>query len=222
MRAIMESTFDLIYLTTVILLGITMIENSKNNQYLKLFGYMALILGIGDSFHLIPRSCALLSTGLESNTYALGFGKLVTSITMTIFYLILYKIWKIRFNINNSKILDTIMYILVSLRILLCIFPHNRWFSNNSPVSWGIYRNIPFAIIGIIMIYLLYSYGVKYDDKDYKNIGIAVFLSFILYTPVVLFASKNPLIGMLMIPKTLAYVWIIFIGYKDLKKLQTN
>lgn len=218
MQAIMEPIFHVVYLTTVISLGIIMIRKSKDNQYFKMFGFMSLILGLGDSFHLIPRIYALLTTGLENNAAALGFGKLVTSITMTIFYLILYKIWKMRFDIKNSKLLDITMYLLSAIRIILCLFPQNDWFVNNPPLSWGIYRNIPFAIMGIIMIYLLYSYGAKNNNKDYKNLGIAVFLSFAFYAPVVLWASENFFVGMLMIPKTLAYVWVVLIGYKEFKK----
>ena len=218
MQAIMEPIFHVVYLATVVTLGITMLRKSKDNQYFKLFGLMAVILGLGDSFHLIPRIYALLTTGLENHAASLGFGKLVTSITMTIFYLILYKIWKIRFDVKNSKTLDITMYVLALLRIILCLFPQNEWFVNNPPISWGIYRNIPFAIMGIIMIYLLYSYGAKNNDKDYKNLGIAVLLSFGFYAPVVLWASENFLVGMLMIPKTLAYVWVVLIGYKEFKK----
>ncbi|MFR9071339.1 MAG: hypothetical protein ACLVIU_13330, partial [Paraclostridium sp.] len=114
--------------------------------------------------------------------------------------------------------LDIVMYVLAGLRVVLCLFPQNQWFVSNPPVSWGIYRNIPFTIMGIIIIYLLYSYGVKNKDKDYKNLGIAVLLSFLFYTPVVLWASENFFVGMLMIPKTLAYVWVILIGYKEFKE----
>ncbi|MDO5040319.1 hypothetical protein [Clostridium sp.] len=217
MQAIMEPIFHVVYLSTVIILGIIMISKTKD-KYFRLFGIMSVTLGFGDSFHLIPRIYALLTTGLENNAAALGFGKLVTSITMTIFYIILYKIFKLRFEIKNSKTLDTTMYLLAGIRIILCLFPQNEWFIYNPPISWGIYRNIPFAIMGIIMIYLLYSYGNKYNDKDYKNLGIAVFLSFAFYIPVVLWASENFLVGMLMIPKTLAYVWIVLIGYKEFKK----
>lgn len=218
MQAIMEPIFHVVYLTTVITLGIKMLTKSKDNEYFKLFGAMSVILGLGDSFHLIPRIYALLTTGLEHHAPALGFGKFVTSITMTIFYLILYKIWKKRFDIKDSKKLDLTMYVLAAVRIILCFFPQNDWFVNNPPVSWGIYRNIPFAIMGIIMIYLLYSYGAKNKDRDYKNLGIAVTLSFGFYLPVVLWASENFFVGMLMIPKTLAYVWVVLIGYKEFKQ----
>lgn len=222
MQAIMEPIFHVVYLTTVIVLGIIMIKKSKDNAYFKLFGIMSVTLGFGDAFHLIPRIYALLTTGLENHPVSLGFGKFVTSITMTVFYLILYKIWKMRFNVEDTKTLDLTMYVLAALRIILCFFPQNQWFINNPPVSWGIYRNIPFTIIGLIMIYLLYSYGVKYKDRDYKNLGIAVLLSFGFYAPVVLWAQENFLVGMLMIPKTLAYVWVILIGYKEFKQAQKN
>lgn len=221
MQAIMEPIFHVVYLTTVITLGIIMITKSKNNQYFKLFGIMAVILGLGDSFHLIPRIYALLTTGLENHPVSLGFGKFVTSITMTIFYLILFKIWELRFDIKNDKRLKITMYGLALLRIALCFFPQNEWFINNAPISWGIYRNIPFAIMGIIMIYLCYSYGAKNNDKDYKNLAIAVVLSFGFYIPVVLWGSVNMLIGMLMIPKTLAYVWVVLIGFKEFKKINS-
>nr|WP_307991760.1 hypothetical protein [uncultured Niameybacter sp.] len=222
MQAIMEPIFHVVYLTTVIVLGIIMIKNSKDNGYFKLFGIMSVTLGFGDAFHLIPRIYALLTTGLENHPVSLGFGKFITSITMTVFYLILYKIWKMRFNVKDTQTLDLTMYVLAALRIILCFFPQNMWFVNNPPISWGIIRNIPFTIMGLIMIYLLYSYGVKYKDRDYKNLAIAVILSFGFYAPVVLWAQENFLVGMLMIPKTLAYVWVILIGYKEFKQAQKN
>lgn len=218
MQAIMEPIFHVIYLSTVVTLGIKMIVGSKENQYFKLFGFMSVILGFGDAFHLIPRIYALLTTGFEDHAASLGFGKLVTSITMTIFYLILYKIWKLRFSIKESKGLDLTMYALAAIRIALCLFPQNEWFIHDAPVSWGVYRNIPFAIMGLIMIYLLYTYGAKHEDKDYKHMAIAVVLSFGFYIPVVLWGSQSMLVGMLMIPKTLAYVWVVAIGYKEFKR----
>lgn len=218
MQAIMETLFNVFYLISVILLGYLMIKSNKD-KYTKLFGYMAVILGFGDSFHLIPRVYALLTDGLESHVAILGFGKLVTSITMTIFYLILYNLWEIRFNKHKEETskLDIIIYLLATIRIILCLFPQNNWFNYNPPVSWGIYRNIPFVIMGIIIVYLLYKEGKKNNDKVYINLSIAVTLSFAFYIPVVLFGTTIRIIGVLMIPKTLAYLWIAFIGYKDSK-----
>ena len=43
-------------------------------------------------------------------------------------------------------------------------------------------------------------------------------LSFGFYIPVVLWADAVPMIGMLMIPKTCAYVWTVLIGFFAMKK----
>ena len=89
MRAIAETGFDAIYLIAVINIGILMIRRCEGNQQYRLFGSMAVILGAGDAFHLVPRAVALCTTGLEDYTAALGLGKWITSITMTVFYVLL-------------------------------------------------------------------------------------------------------------------------------------
>ena len=96
MQAIMETLFDAVYLTLVIAIGLRMIRSSQGNRQFRLFGIMAVVLGAGDAFHLIPRAVALCTTGLEHYTAALGLGKLITSITMTIFYVLLYYVWRQR------------------------------------------------------------------------------------------------------------------------------
>lgn len=217
MQAIMETLFDVVYLFTVITVGIIMIKKSNGKQQYRLFGIMAVLLGFGDAFHLVPRAYALLTTGLESNATALGIGKLITSITMTIFYIILYHIWRNRYNITKQKWLTICIYILGIIRITLCMFPQNQWLNYHAPISWGIYRNIPFAIMGIIIIILFYSESKKHSDNNFRFMWFAIVLSFAFYIPVVLWADNIPLLGMLMIPKTLAYVWIVFMGYFEQK-----
>ncbi|SHH59175.1 hypothetical protein SAMN02745196_00886 [Clostridium collagenovorans DSM 3089] len=217
MQAIMETLFDVIYLTTVIVLGVKMIKNSKAKSEHKLFGFMAVILGLGDSFHLVPRAYALLTDGLEAHAAALGVGKFITSITMTIFYVILYYVWKERYKAEENKSLTISIYLLAAVRIILCLFPQNEWLNYHSPVSWGVYRNIPFAILGAIIIYIFYKKAKENKDNSFKFMYLAIILSFGFYIPVVLWASKISWVGMLMIPKTLAYVWIVYMGYKEFK-----
>jgi len=219
MQAIMETIFDILYLSTVITLGVIMIKKSGDNKQYKLFGIMAVILGLGDAFHLVPRAYALLTTGLEANAAALGIGKLITSITMTIFYIILYNIWRTRYNVTENKRLTLIIYLLAVVRIALCFFPQNDWLNYYAPVSWGIYRNIPFAIMGIIIIWLFYNKTKTNNDKSFKFMSLAIVLSFGFYIPVVIWANTMSWVGILMIPKTLAYVWIVVMGYNDFNKV---
>lgn len=218
MQAIMETLFDIVYLVTVITLGILMIKNGKENKQYLLFGIMAITLGLGDSFHLVPRAYALCTTGLENYTNALGIGKWITSLTMTIFYVILYYVYRLRYHIQGQKHYTMIVYILAIVRIVLCMFPQNEWTSANAPVSWGIIRNIPFALLGLFVIVLFYQGAKDNHDRSFRFMWLTIVLSFAFYIPVVLWADVNPLIGMLMIPKTCAYVWTIWIGYSDMKK----
>lgn len=218
MQAIMETTFNVLYLSTVITLGLIMLSHSKENKMNRLFGTMTLLLGFGDAFHLVPRSYALFTTGLEANAAALGFGKFITSITMTVFYVILYRIWIEKYRVQESKTLSMTVYSLAVIRIVLCLFPQNDWFNFYQPVSWGIYRNLPFAIMGAIILVLFYQQAKKQNDPIFKFMWLAITLSFGFYVPVVLWAKTYSWIGMLMIPKTIAYVWIVFMGFKQMRQ----
>lgn len=218
MQAIIETLFDVCYLVSVITIGIRMVKSSKNNRQFKLFGWMAIVLGAGDSFHLIPRMIALCTTGLENFTVALGLGKWITSVTMTLFYVLLYYVWRERYEIKGQKNLTIAVYLFAAIRIALCMIPQNNWLSADAPLSWGIYRNIPFAVIGLITIVLFYTSAKQNNDTAFKWMWMTIVLSFGFYIPVVLWANTIPMIGMLMIPKTCAYVWTVIIGYNAMKK----
>lgn len=217
MQAIAETLFDAAYLITVITIGIIMIAKSGKNSQYRLFGIMAIVLGSGDAFHLVPRAYALCTTGLENFTAALGTGKFITSITMTVFYVILYYVWRIRYKVKGQNGVTAAVYILSALRIILCLFPQNEWLSAEAPISWGIYRNIPFALLGLLIIVLFYKSAKENNDKPFKWMWLTIVLSFGFYIPVVLWADAIPMIGMLMIPKTCAYVWTVLIGYQAMK-----
>ena len=216
MQAIVETLFDTVYLIYVITIGILMIRKGTQKQY-RLFGIMAVVLGAGDSFHLVPRALALCTTGLKNFTIALGTGKFITSITMTVFYILLYYVWRSRYQIEGKKNLTVLVYLLSGARILLCLFPQNEWLSASAPLSWGIIRNIPFALLGLLIIVLFYNEAKRRQDKSFRFMWLTIVLSFGFYIPVVLWADAIPMIGMLMIPKTCAYVWTVLIGYNSMK-----
>ncbi|HOG52333.1 MAG TPA: hypothetical protein PLT03_00505 [Bacillota bacterium] len=213
MQAVFETVFDAAYLTTVITLGILMIKNGKGEAQHRLFGIMAVLLGAGDAFHLVPRAIALNTTGLAGFAAALGAGKLITSITMTLFYVILYYVWRERYKIEKGTALTASILLLALVRIVLCLMPQNAWTSVDAPLSWGIYRNIPFALLGLVIIVLFYRSARENEDVLFRNMWLTIVLSFAFYAPVVLLADSLPMAGILMIPKTIAYVWTVWIGY---------
>ncbi|MEG0108801.1 MAG: hypothetical protein RR705_08120, partial [Lachnospiraceae bacterium] len=108
-------------------------------------------------------------------------------------------------------ILTVVIWILAIMRITLCLLPQNKWTGRPPSYKWGIYRNIPFVIMGI-MVLLFFAVCGGSQLPQLRFIWLAILLSFAFYIPVVLGANKNPKLGMLMLPKTLAYVWIICMG----------
>ena len=220
MQAIIETLFDLVYLVTVITVGIRMIRSSKSGSPFRLFGWMAVVLGAGDSFHLVPRALALCTTGLENYAVPLGLGKWITSVTMTVFYVLLYYVWRKRYQIQGQKSVTLAVYLLSAARVVLCMMPQNQWLTNQSSLSWGIYRNIPFALLGLLVVVLFYRSAKEKNDTAFRWMWLTIVLSFGFYIPVVLWADTIPMIGMLMIPKTCAYVWTVLIGYSAMKKEQ--
>lgn len=202
---------------TVITLGILMVRGSGGELQYRLFGAMAITLGCGDAFHLIPRAVALCTTGLESYTAVLGIGKLITSITMTAFYVLLYDVWCCRYRITGKKGLTIAVWTLAALRVVLCLMPQNAWTSAEAPLSWGIYRNIPFTILGALIVVLFYRSAKETGDRPFRFLWLTVVIRFGCYLPVVLFADRIPAVGMLMIPKTCAYVWTVLIGFNAMK-----
>lgn len=218
MQALVETLFDAVYLITVVTLGLRMIRGSRGNRQFRLFGCMAVVLGAGDAFHLIPRALALCTTGLDSYTVALGASKWITSITMTVFYVLLYYVWRYRYRIQGQKTLTAAVYALAGVRILLCMMPQNDWLSAAAPLAWGVYRNIPFALLGAVIIVLFYRSARAANDAAFRWMWLTIVLSFGFYIPVVLWADAAPMIGMLMIPKTCAYVWTVLIGYRAMRR----
>lgn len=221
MQAILETLFDAVYLTIVIAIGVLMLKKSNGNMQYRLFGIMAVTLGLGDSFHLVPRVLALCTTGLENYTAALGTGKFITSLTMTVFYILLYYVWRLRYNVVGKHAVTILVYALAILRIVLCLMPQNAWTSTQSPLSWSIYRNLPFAAMGILVIVLFYQRAKQIHDVAFRFMWLTIVLSFAFYIPVVLYGDTIPVIGMLMIPKTCAYVWTVLIGYNQMKRIET-
>jgi len=201
-----ESTFDILYLVFAILTGILILIKHRNKNDV-LMGTAALVLGLGDSFHLVPR---VLNYFIDSDfTWFLGFGKLVTSITMTIFYSLVFLLYKSVYNKDDkgTKTTGIAIYLLAALRIVLCLMPGNNWFTGEGSMLWAVLRNLPFIVIGGIVVYLYFK--VRKEDKYLSRLWLYTTLSFLFYIPVAIFASLLPMLGMLMLPKTVCYILML-------------
>ena len=202
-----EVIFDLLYLVFAIIISFLLLGSSQSNPAMTLSGIMSLVLVVGDAFHLVPR-IIVIKTGKENDMRKLlGRGKQITSISMTVFYLLLWQIGNTIFQSNTFSDWSYFLYFLASVRISLCLLPQNKWTDRYPPVGWGIARNIPFLLMGAFVVVMFYQNRSIYDGFGWA--WLALSLSFAFYLPVVLWANKYPKIGMLMLPKTCAYLWLL-------------
>ena len=213
MRIYGEAIFDICYLIIAIVTGVYILVKYRNKLG-GLMGSATLLLGSGDAFHLVPR---VLKNFIQYDfTAELGIGKLVTSVTMTIFYILMFYIYKNKFKVENTKKIELSIWILAIIRIILCMLPQNNWITNDGSLMIGIIRNIPFTIMGLIIIVIYYKKRAEY--KEFKHVWVNVLLSFIFYLIVVLGTEVVPALGVFMIPKTVCYILIIVAFAKMIKK----
>ena len=209
----LELIFDALYLALALVVGIYLLSRAAGTAQ-KLAGAMALTLALGDAFHLVPRMLAAATGAQARFERAMGVGKFVTSIGMTAFYLMLLEVGvRLLVPAASAALAPTApivgaAYALAAVRVALCLFPQNRWLDAEPPLRWGVWRNIPFLLLGALVAAFYFVYAAAVPPLGWM--WLAIVLSFAFYLPVVLWVHKNRRLGMLMLPKTCAYMWMLF------------
>ena len=98
-----------------------------------------------------------------------------------------------------------------SITMTVCFLPQNNWTSEEGNRKLSVIRNAVFALTGIGVI-LLYAISGNMYDLHMNRMVAAIIISFGCYIPVTLWSKTKPKIGLLMIPKTCAYMWVIVMG----------
>lgn len=209
-----ESVFCAGYLVFALLAGVFFAWRAQSDAtgYSLACAAMTFLLGCGDAFHLVPRIVSNIRGRAKDNDerrrreFWLGLGNLVSSVTMTLFYILLFDAMAFGPGLFVGPAPSWVRIALIALaavRIALCLPPQNHWFDGEGSQAWGIYRNLPFLAMGAITVaYLIGCYGA------WLPAGLVI-ASFACYMSVVLFARARPALGMLMIPKTVCYIWLI-------------
>ena len=209
-----ESAFDILYLIFAVTSGCLMLRKAGDRTE-KLMGLAALILGCGDAFHLIPR---VLNYFVDADfTAALGVGKLITSISMTVFYLLLYYIWLGYYRMRENKRITGVMWMLLIIRVILCLLPQNGWMENSTDLVWGMIRNIPFVLLGAAVCAIFFQ--KRKNDRIFRFFWLLILLSFLFYIPVAVGAGLLPMLGMLMLPKTVCYILMITVFLRSARQV---
>lgn len=226
-RMWMEITFNVAYLIVVWGLVITMKRREwavapEDSRVARLVRWAFTLLALGDTGHVGFRVLAYAQGNLEATIQFLGLelglvglGALSTAVTVTFFYVLMLEVWRTRFG-KKYGWFEYLLLAAAGARLLIMIPAANQWNNTVPPQPWSLYRNLPLMILGLGVAYLILRDARRAQDWAFTWIGIMILVSYALYIPVILFVQQVPLIGMLMIPKTMAYVAIGFIAYLNL------
>lgn len=218
MRQTVEIIFNISYLLVVWSLVFLMaarqsrVDNGQRPLANRLLWAFAL-LALGDSGHVGFRVIAYARGGLEANPTLVGIGALSTAITVTFFYMILVDVWRMRF----QRPLGWPGWLLLGagvVRLAIMAFPQNQWEQTVAPYGWSLLRNAFLVIQGVGVMVLILRDAGRTHDRTFTWIGIMIACSYLFYAPVILFATTLPILGMLMIPKTCAYVAVAVIAFR--------
>lgn len=216
----MEIGFNILYLLTIYLLVGLMIYRFLNDNFTKLKGASVflvafVLLAIGDTGHVGFRLLAFSRGGLEQNEVLVGLGALATAITITFFYMLMTEVWT-RESGNKRSVLYILVMLLGVVRLVVMTFPENSWGQVVPPYKFSLIRNSFLCLMGVIVVVSFLSSGLRTGNRFLVRAGYTIICSFVFYIPVILFVQKVPMFGMLMIPKTIAYVILAVIGYRRL------
>jgi hypothetical protein len=224
MRMWMEITFNIGYLIVVWGIVFAMynrrhLVKPEDQRVADLVMKAFALLALGDTGHVGFRVVAYAMGDLEATISIfglemglVGLGALATAVTVTFFYVFVLMIWHERFQ-KSYGWFGYLLFAAAAFRLVIMAFPQNEWNNLVPPEPWGLIRNLPLVLQGLGVAYLILRDARKAHDKPFIWIGISILVSYAMYTPVILFVQQVPLIGMLMIPKTMAYMAIAFIAY---------
>ncbi len=189
-----------------------------------LWPFLAVLsLAVGDSFHTIPRMYRTF-TGLPVPDVLNWFGRqwdwlalglVISSATMSLFYFLLFQYRQERQNALWT--LGTwVMLGLLVIRLGILPCPLNGWEGNAAP-GWRVYRNIPFTLMGLLVVLAFFRDARAAPSRERKlleTIAWCMVFSFAAYWVTVLGAVRYPVLGAMMLPKTIAYLIAVILLYR--------
>ena len=218
---LMEILFNISYLIVIYILVFMMISRFRRGlavdaPAVKMFIAAFLLLAVGDTGHVGFRVVAYFTGGIEANKLLLGIGSMSTALTVTVFYMLMAEVLRIYSKRSRTPLYWCIMAVGI-IRLGFMLLPGNNW-GGEIPLAWSYSRNAMLTFMGLAIAGLYLREGHANKDRLLTSIAVCIFISYGFYLPVILFVHIVPSIGMLMIPKTCAYVAAAVIGYRGMFK----
>lgn len=213
MHSIIKSSFYILFLIISIVISSNMLTKSKGSKETKIFGFMVLFLGVGESFHLVPRILKIFSDDSVHYDSMLESGRFIASLFIVIVYLFLFWFCKLFYKQKVSKKIDFILLAIGVFSLILSVF-----FKDSNETILILLRNLPSMTIGAIVVFYLKRNAFDEVKKSLRYLWLAVALALVFTVGFELLSNTYSFYIILMMPKTLMNIWIVLMGYISYKK----
>ncbi|MCU0503966.1 MAG: hypothetical protein MUC51_19780 [Anaerolineae bacterium] len=202
MRIWVEVIFNVTYLIVIWTLVVMMARRQTrvlpaDRPVAKRLTWAFALLALGDTGHVGFRVVAYALGGLEANPALVGLGALSTAYTVTLFYMLLVDIWRLRFH-KSLGIAGWTLLGAGAVRLIIMAFPANHWEQIVPPYNWSLLRNALLVVQGVGVLILILRDAFRTGDATFKWIGAMIAVSFAFYTPVILWSAQIPMLALFM------------------------
>lgn len=213
MHSIIKSSFYIIFLVLAFTFGIKLLLNSKGNKLVMILGLSTLLLGIGEGFHIVPRILEIFANDIDTYGQIIETGRFISSISIIVVYFLLFWFWRVYYKISDKRYLEIVLIVFGFIGVTLSVI-----FKDSTGYLMVIVRNIPLIVIAAIVIFGYKKQSVLTSDKGFKFMWIPLLLSVVFTLAFELLRFDFDFLIILMMPKTLMYIWVVSIGYLAYKK----
>jgi len=219
MLKILEATTYFTYLTLILYMGRYMIGNSQSTNLYKTYGSLAYILALADGIYILPRVYAILTTGFEASLHIMGWARIGNGIIITIFFLVVYDLYNIRFSKKKNKRLDKLIMGLGITRIILILLPFNKYFDLNPSAIFSLIRFIPLLLLGLLLALIMFIHSRKHNDNNFLIISILTLIGIFTVDPYMYYITTTTIITIISVVRVLSMALIIVLGYKEVRNM---
>jgi len=160
MRMWVEILFNITYLVVVWGLVIAMLRRRPavapaDKRAADLVIAAFALLALGDTGHVGFRVWAYSQGSLETTVQLfgqsvglVGLGALATAFTVTLFYVLMLELWRVRFH-KRYGAFEYLLLAMAGLRLLMMLLPQNDWNEVEQTQPWSTIRNLTITIMGL-------------------------------------------------------------------------
>lgn len=204
-----EPILCLFYLAAVLIIALWVWRQQGKGA--RLLSAALFVLLAGEAYRLVPRIVAAVVPRAPLPDGE-GLGRIVSYLATAGFFLMLEFYREQRYGKAETvteRRMETAIFILFGCVAAEGLIRFNGWIDGDGAYFWLGVRSVLLAAMGVLTI-LMWMLSAK-DDSTMKHLPLAIALVFAFYIPATVLEQAIPELSILMIFRTAALLWVIWI-----------